>query len=491
MYKNPAAHTWLRHHHIAHVPGPSSGLADKVISDLVQYYRSEGHTIHGIPSAETSVVLTTARLGEPLNWRDALLFVARRRYRLKTNPTVVTVVHALPQQLDEWLLAIREVLDSKRAGANGFRGIPGSALETLFEQGRRGGEITYLLRVLQLQTKCIRVLLVVGEHSAESAYLFDLVGAHPHIINRDARAFIEDIALRIATVASTTEITNHIIEEPGIEREIWETLLTPKDMVRASSQFGRHDFFTEAVQIAKLASVPGFSQAISQQYSEGCFATWDEKLSALLTTITGRARPVTKDKITEDDLAVVLGIKPSHDGAIVRRIENHPSHPPSSEAVELIGMDLSLPKVRLGEIEVPVLRSKLHGHRGVRSFDKNVVEYVSLPESYHWYPVSCSTDAQYAAVQAAFSHSAALQDPRDPRRIVFTVLPGHGVIIAEKWAGDKRPFELIWEAMDHGVIEISNHIPQGPVTFLADHDRMTLSEELAPHHADGGVHAPG
>jgi hypothetical protein len=215
-----------------------------------------------------------------------------------------------------------------------------------------------------------------------------------------------------------------------------------------------------------VAEIPGFSEAISQQYSEGCFATWDVQINGLLTTITGSARPVRKENITDKDLAVIVGIKPGQDGALIRRVEGHPNHPPSSEAVEMIGMDLELPKIVLRNgARVPVIRSKLHGHRGIQSFDRARVEYVALSESYLHYPVSCSTDAQYRAVQKAFSSSAALQNPDDPRQIVFTVLPGHGVVIVEKWVEGKESFQAIWEAMDRKDIEITNDIPQGPFRF--------------------------
>jgi hypothetical protein len=190
------------------------------------------------------------------------------------------------------------------------------------------------------------------------------------------------------------------------------------------------------------------------------------QINGLLTTITGSARPVQKENITDNDLAVIVGIKPEYDGALIRKVEGHPNHLPSSEAVEMIGMDLELPRISLANgAQVPVIRSKLHGHRGVQSFDPRRVEYVSLPESYLHYPVSCSTDAQYRAVQGAFSSSAALQNPADPRQIVFTVLPGHGLVIVEKWVEDKQAFQAIWEAMDNKEIEITNTIPQGPFRF--------------------------
>jgi hypothetical protein len=186
---------------------------------------------------------------------------------------------------------------------------------------------------------------------------------------------------------------------------------------------------------------------------------------------------VRKENITDKDLAVIVGIKPGRDGALIRKVEGHPNHSPSSEAVEMIGMDLQLPRIMLPNgARAPVIRSKLHGHRGVRAFDMTRVEYVPLPESYLYYPVSCSTDAQYRAVQEAFSRASALQNPQDSRRLVFTVLPGHGVVIVEKWVDGKAPFQFIWEAMDSKDIEITNHIPQGPFTFETEGQRCKISE---------------
>jgi hypothetical protein len=305
------------------------------------------------------------------------------------------------------------------------------------------------------------------------------VGAHPHIKFEDPGSFYQDIATRILTAASTEEITNHQAVEPPIQREEWDDLSTIDEMTQASRELGKRDFFTEMIKVSQLAEIPGFSEAISSQYSEGCFATWDTRINALLTTITGSARPVRKENITDRDLAVIVGIKPEYDGALIRKVEGHPNHPPSSEAVEMIGMDLELPRIGLsGGAHVPVIRSKLHGHRGVQSFDPGRVEYVSLPESYLYYPVSCSTDAQYRAVQQAFSRSAALRNPDDPRQIVFTVLPGHGLVIVEKWVEGKQAFQTIWEAMDNREIEITNTIPQGPFRFEQSGQRCNLVSSL-------------
>ena len=473
-------HSWLKQLSISYVPGPSTLLSEGVASGLMEHFREEGHNATAQPSPETEVILTTARLGEPLRWREALLFTARRRFQLKHVPTVFTIVHALPQEFSGWLAKAEELLSKDPEAAPPFDGIPESGARTLYLQGKRGGAMLYVLRIIQIQTKCIRVLLVVGEEQPQQAFLFDLVGAHPQIRFEEPQTFYKDIATRIQTAASTHEITNHQVVEPAIPREVWEDLPAIHEMTRASHELGKRDFFTEMIKVSQVAEVPGFSEVISNQYSEGCFATWVPKINGLLTTITGSARPVQKENISDKDLAVIVGIKPERDGALIRNVEAHPNHSPSSEAVEMIGMDVRLPRVTLKNgMQAPVIRSKLHGHRSIRSFDPARAEYVPLPQSYLHYPVSCSTDAQYRAVQEAFSSSMALQNPQDPRQIVFTILPGHGLVIVEKWVEGKAAFQVIWEAMDEEAIEITNHIPQGPFVFETRGPRFTIAD--SPH----------
>jgi hypothetical protein len=244
-------------------------------------------------------------------------------------------------------------------------------------------------------------------------------------------------------------------------------------MKEAGLQFGKRDFFTEMVRIADLVDVPAVNDAVSSQYSEGCYATWDPQLNGLIATITGSARPVDKDNLTDDELAVIVGVRPDGKGALVRHVEGKRNDPPSSEAVELMDMDSALPNLHIGpdggnQQEVPVARSKLHGHRGVKAYDPRYVEHVFLKEPYYHYPVSCSTEAQARAIKAAFSGSEALVDPEDPRQVVFTILPGHGIVIVEKWVSGKAPFQVIWEYMDKGFLQIDNLVPQGTLTFAQD-----------------------
>jgi hypothetical protein len=97
-----------------------------------------------------------------------------------------------------------------------------------------------------------------------------------------------------------------------------------------------------------------------------------------------------------------------------------------------------------------------------------------MAPAYHHYPVTCATRAQARGIADAFSRAEALQDPEDPRQVVFTVLPGHGIIIVEKWVASAAPFQVIWEAMDAGSLEIDRLVPQGPVEYVPEGNGMNV-----------------
>jgi hypothetical protein len=68
-----------------------------------------------------------------------------------------------------------------------------------------------------------------------------------------------------------------------------------------------------------------------------------------------------------------------------------------------------------------------------------------------------------------------MQNPDDPRQVVFTVLPCHGVVIVEKWVPGTAPFQVMWEYMDADYLQVDNHIPQGPMEYARGPDgRMVL-----------------
>ena len=476
-------HPWLRKIHIAFQPGPMDPLLEEVMSGLQGQVHRLGHTVQTTPDDQTDVILTTAPFGEPISWRESLLLTGRRRFSLNHMPVVYTLMHASPAEFNRRLDYFETVLakDTPDPADYEFDGLAPQAHRVLFKQGRRGGPILALERLLQAQSKCIRILLVVGDERPSVAFHFDLVGGHPRSESGDLDAFYEDMVLRIVTTVCTREVTEHEIVGEPISYSLWQSLGTPKAMRAAARQLGRRDFFTEMVRINDLVQVPSVEDAVASQYSEGCFATWDPALGALIATVTGSARPLNKDNITEEDLAVIVGVRADGRGALVRHVEGKENAPPSSESVEMKGMDRPLPTVSLGRpygdaAPVPVARSKLHGHRGIAAYHAGYVEFVPLDPQYYHYIVSCATDAQAQGIEEAFSRSKALQNPQDPRQVAFTVLPGHGTVIVEKWVKGKDPFQIIWEYMDAGYLEVDRRIPQGPMAYVPGPDgRMLLS----------------
>ena len=469
------AHSWWHKIRLAYVPQNESPLLNMFVDNLLEQFRQTGHMVDDMPNPETDVIITTSQFNEPIRWRDAMIFNVRRRFNLDYSPTIVTIVQATPEEVKDKLDYFESVLEKDPPDPQDFElpGLGPEAYHTLYEQGKRGGPILALLRTVQTQAMSIRVVLLIGHDEPEEAYVFDLVGAHPRIKALDHELFYEDIAGRIVTAMSTHEITEHQVVGDTISADVWRSLSTPKQMQNAGYELGKRGFFTEMVLVTNLATVPSVPDAIASQYSEGCFATWEPKIEGLITTVTGSARPVVKDQLTDDELAVIVGVRPDGKGAQIKQVENKRNDPPSSEAVELMDMDRDLPRITLDNgVEVPVSRSKLHGHRGVKAYDPNRVEHVFLEPQYYHYPVSCSTEAQAQAIQKAFSRSEALQNPSDQRQAVFTVLPGHGIVIAEKWVSGKEPFQVIWEYMDQGLLMIENLVPQGPLTFVPDNEGL-------------------
>ena len=475
-------HPWLRRIHVAFVPGPTNSLLEEMVSGLLHHFRLQGHQVQTRPDDRTDVILTTAPFGEPIGWRQALLFTVRRRFNLSRSPTLYTLVHALPEKFQRLLNHFRATLakEPPDPADYAFPGLAPQAHRVLFEQGHRGGPILALERLVQAQTKSLHIILVVGDDRPMVAYHFDLVGAHPRSEAEDLESFYDDIVLRTVTTVSAREVTDHEVMGEPIPSALWQRLSTPTAMCVAGQQLGERNFFTEMVRIADLVQVPAVTDAVASQYSEGCFATWDPTLGALIATVTGSARPVYKGSITDDDLAVIVGVRPDGSGALTRHVEGKRNDPPSSEAVEMMDMDSSLPTITLDPAwdviaQVPVARSKLHGHRGVAAYAPPRVEYVPLEPPYYHYPVSCATDAQAWGVKGAFARSEAMQNPDDPRQVAFTVLPGHGVVIVEKWVPGTVPFQVIWEYMDAGYLQVDNLIPQGTMEYVrGPDDRMVL-----------------
>ncbi|MCS6843803.1 MAG: hypothetical protein NZ528_05675 [Caldilineales bacterium] len=459
--------------HVTYVPGHRHPVLDQAVAGILQQFAAWGHTVQEAPDDATDLLLTSAPFGEPLNWRSALMFTARHRFKLSRQPTVVTLVPMAPSELDRLTAHFEAVLLKSPPDPEDyeFPGLAPTAYRVLYEQGHRGGPMLAIQRLVQAQAKSIRVLLVVGQDEPERIYHFDLVGAFPvSRPNGSPTAMYDDVVLRLTTCLSSTDIHHHQTVGEPVPRAVWAGLDTPKAMCRAGYELGRRGFFTDTVFIGDLTAVPAVAGVVASQYSEGCYATWEPRLDALIATVTGSARPVDKKQITEDELAVIVGVRPDYLGALVREVEGKRNDPPSSEAVEMYDMDRPLPRIRLGDgwpepVEVPVIRSKLHGHRGIKAFDPTAVEYVPLDLPYLHYFVTCGTDSQARGVRDAFGRSQAMANPDDPRPVAFTILPGHGVVLAEKWVPGKAPFQVIWELMDAGRLVVDSHVPQGLFTY--------------------------
>lgn len=476
-------HSWLRNISVAFVPSTMTPLLEEVGKNLLFRFEHLGHKIQTKPDANTDVILTTACFEETIDWRKALLLTARRSYQLEKSSIIFTLVHATPEAFKRVLGQLKLALDKHPANPSDFvfPGLAERAYHTLIEQGQRGGAILALERLVQAQTKCIRIVFLVGDEHPSEVYYFDLAGAYPRTKYHNTDTFYTDIALRIVTAASTVEVNQHQVVEKEVPRSLWQQMSTPTAMHIASQRFGERNFFTEMIRIADLVSVPAVGDAVASQYSEGCFATWEPKLRALVATVSGSARPIDKGNISDDDLAVIVGVRPDGMGALIQHVQGLCNDNPSTESVEMMEMDAALPNIKLGEnwsvpVEVPVVRSKLHGHRGVTSYNPHHVEFVALDEPYYHYPVSCATDAQVRAIRSAFARSEALQNPNDAHQVVFTVLPGHGVVIVEKWVEGKTPFQIIWEYMDTGHLEIESLIPQGMMKFIPARKKMVLHQ---------------
>lgn len=468
--------------HVAFLPEEHTPVVAEFAALLRQEFLRQGHVVTDLPDARTKLVVTGGVFGDSLPWRDAALFSVRSRYRLSHNPVVYSMVHVTEDRFRETLDQLEIALKREDPDPDDypFTGLSDTAYRVLHEQGRRGGPILALERAIQGQLKSIRVLLLVGDDAPETVFHFDLAGAHPQSTGT-IEVILEDVVLRMITTASTDVVAEHEAVGDPISRSVWERLSGPDDIANASSELHRRGFFTEPLVIAELVKVPVVSRVVAAQYSEGCMATWEPELSDLVATVTGSIRPLHKGYVTRDDLTVISGVRSNGVGAAYRPIEGLPDNLPSSEGIELIGMDELLPRVSLSQPwdladDVPVLRSKLHGHRGITAFDPELVEFVALDPPFYDYLVSCATDAQAAGVKEAFSRSEALRDPDDPRRIVFTVLPGHGIMVAEKWVEGKVPFQVIWEAMDTGALEVVSRVPQGRLWFVEDRGHMVLEE---------------
>src|SRR5262245_15160482 len=153
--------------------GAADPVLEEVIAGLRQHFQRMGHQVQPQANDDTDLVFTTGQFGQPIGWRDSLLFAGRRHLRISHAPAIYTLVHVTPETLQEKLDYFEKVLVKEPPDPEDFEfpGLVPQAYHTLVEQGRRGGPIMALERLMQAQLKSIRILLVVGHDRPEFAHI--------------------------------------------------------------------------------------------------------------------------------------------------------------------------------------------------------------------------------------------------------------------------------------------------------------------------------
>jgi hypothetical protein len=62
-------------------------------------------------------------------------------------------------------------------------------------------------------------------------------------------------------------------------------------------------------------------------------------------------------------------------------------------------------------------------------------------------------------------------------------------VIVEKWVAGKAPFQIVWEYMDAGHLQVHSRIPQGPMAYVPSPDgRMFVrwSQDILGTTGEGG-----
>jgi hypothetical protein len=486
-------HAWTHPITIACLPRSRTPGIDLALDALFAWLRGAGCTIQTQPDATTNLIVTTGRLGDWVGRDDALLFHAKRLYRLGRRPTILTVVDVPEAEYQEQLEHFRALgqMSEIDAAKHQYAGLGAQAAEVIAHQARRGGPELALGRYLQTRYISIRVMaLRTLNDRPYRAVHYDLAGARPVSDATNLDDFGAEAGARLLAAVCAAEVNHHAYDPNPVPAETWAGLDTPNAMVAAGMTFTEYGFFTTPIQVDKLLGYRGIGDAIAAQYSEGCYAVYEPEVRGLITTATGSSRLVDKRAITRTDQAVVAGLLPSRDGVLVRPVLGMETVVPSVEAVEMMALCEAVPAHtrydRQGTaLRVPNVRAILHGHLGVASYDPAFVEAVTLDPLYYTQLVSCGTGPLAAGTSAAFSRSTALRDLADPRRVVFLEQPGHGVMMVEKWpalGSSEPPFSGFLAALQAGHIQMSLEIAQGPIEWerTVSGWRVTLHRRLQP-----------
>jgi len=130
------------------MPGPNNDSLNGIMDPLLAKLETLGHTVLDQLHGQIDLLLTSACFGQPVSWRQALMFSARRRFGLERAPTVVTLLKADKGEIDQAMERLTAGLGSERPSPEMFAaaGLAPESWRVLLEQGRRGGPILSLLR---------------------------------------------------------------------------------------------------------------------------------------------------------------------------------------------------------------------------------------------------------------------------------------------------------------------------------------------------------
>ena len=127
-------HGWVSAVHVSWVPGTGSPLSNQVGHEILRAFEGMGHVVDPRPNQQTDLVITTAPFGQPIGWRESLLFAGRRRLGLKAIPTPFSLVHVTPHELDRVLAHLRQALEQQPPDPEQFR-FPGMAPQAWMRNG--------------------------------------------------------------------------------------------------------------------------------------------------------------------------------------------------------------------------------------------------------------------------------------------------------------------------------------------------------------------
>ena len=187
-------------------------LSASQLRRLAGEFASRGHEVEAIPTDATDVAFASVPFGVPIGWRQSLQLTVRRRFKLRKTPITYVVMSATHEQLqgmiDHFYVALRKSpIDPADFAVDGLET---TAMDTLVEQGRRGGAMLTAMRVLQTQAKNVRILLFVGEDdSPEAVFHLDPSVAPRTVAVGDGSALWDDIVERVLATISARDVTDH------------------------------------------------------------------------------------------------------------------------------------------------------------------------------------------------------------------------------------------------------------------------------------------